>query len=144
MQTFNISYSVFKSAATVLSVYYVEKVNGSYFAAGGNNGILYVSNITDSGDITDFETDIKPGATSVVTEDDAMASALLSELFVTQRYDMSDDTVVYVGTAVAGTANNAIGWTIKKTTIVAGVATETKVTAKAVAIWNDRLTETYY
>jgi hypothetical protein len=143
MHFFNISYSIFVSAASVLPVFYVEKTNGSYFACCGNNAAVYSCNITLAGDITAFETNIKPNATSVVTEEDAMASASLSELFITERFDIQD-TVIYVGSAAAGTADNAIGWTIKKTAISGGAPLSTMVTIKDSAIWDDRATETYY
>ncbi|HEY5268623.1 MAG TPA: hypothetical protein VII94_05900 [Candidatus Saccharimonadales bacterium] len=58
-------------------------------------------------------------------------------------YDMSSTTVNYIGTALSGTATSSAAWTIKQITFDdSGNPLETTWTNN-VAIWDNRLSETY-
>lgn len=143
MFTFNISYPIFKDAAVYLPVYYVTRVDG-YFACIANVQYIYVTNIFDSLDISDFETNILPAATERITEDDALASATLSDFFITKRIEILP-TYIYIGTGRAGTIESEPGWTIKRLTLNGGgLPTNVEITRKDAGIWANRVTETYY
>lgn len=142
MNLFNVSYTIFKLSAASLPVYYVTKAVG-YFTVCSNIQFIYISNIIDTADISDFETNIKPTASELFSEEDAMALSTLTDKFVTKRMDIQT-TVIYIGTAQAGTAESAIGWTIKRLLLDAsGNPTTIDITTKDTAIWDDRATETY-
>lgn len=59
-----------------------------------------------------------------------------------RRFDISD-TVTYTGRAAHGVASSAPGWTIMRTTLVAGVPTTETWTGVGTAVWDNRATETY-
>ena len=142
MTMFNVSYSVFTTAATALSVFYTDTPDG-YFAVCGSETYLYFSNITDAADVSNFIANILPTATSVGSQDDALASASLSYLTQIKKYDIQT-TVMYIGSAKPGTATSSTGWTIKKFTLSGGNVTGQQRTKVDAAVWDDRTTESYF
>jgi hypothetical protein len=140
---FDVSYTVFKDASDLFQVYYYNHPDG-YIAGCGSAQFIYVSKILDAADISDFITNLLPSATSVEKEDDVLASPTLGVRENTQsRFDIQDD-VIYVGSAPANTSDGSAEWTIKKFTLVDGLATDKKTTAVGSATWTNRDSETYY
>ena len=66
--------------------------------------------------------------------------ATISEATKKVVYDIGD-TIIYVGTAILGTATNTADWLIK-TTLTNGVPTLTQWSSNT-AIWDNRSTESY-
>lgn len=75
MADLKISYADFKSFRGMLPIYYITGADGSYklffFPPGGDCDFAVISS---SGDIADFEANIKPTATSVTNRADAQAT----------------------------------------------------------------------
>lgn len=137
----NISYNIFKIASDYNTVYYYSLPNG-YFAGCGTFDIVYTSKITESANITDFETNILPAAIEVDLEDDVIASPTLNQIITTTRYDILD-TAIYKGVARQGALDSDPLWTITKTILTSGSPTSKVQTKTESAVWNDRLTELY-
>jgi len=98
-------------------------------------GFNYECIITkDAGaDQTDFETNFQ----NLILRT-AQITVPLSTL-----YDIQE-TVIYIGSAKGGSSSASAVWTIKRVTLASGIPTIQKTTAAEAAVWNDRVTETYY
>lgn len=67
-----------------------------------------------------------------------------NEDVVTTLFDLtSDPSHYYIGYAQQGSDPAAGVWTIRRITLSSGSPTESQWTAKGVAVWNNRATETY-
>jgi hypothetical protein len=141
----NISYTIFKDAATNAEVYYHINPKGDGYTLGtGNSDIIYGTRIKDPADIADFAATLESSAILVNKEEDVLASPSLAQTGTLQvQYDLSDDNFIYIGKARPGIATNAIGWTIERYTKVSGVATDKKTTVQNDAVWVDRSVENY-
>ena len=87
MRELNVSYATWKTkkdAHASWGVYYVTRSGGGYRAYTGHEGLALLSAVVETADIADFDANYKPGATLVVSEDDALA--LLGE-YHEQPYD---------------------------------------------------------
>lgn len=65
----------------------------------------------------------------------------IQETTVKAVYDIGD-TVIYIGTALLGTATSSASWLIKKTTLSGGNPTQTQWSSNT-AIWDNRISESY-
>lgn len=71
---------------------------------------------------------------------DTIIPGLMQEQ-VTQRYDYSSSTVIYVGTAPIGTADSETGWTITKYDLTSSNDASGKVATDV--SWDDKSTGSY-
>jgi hypothetical protein len=60
---------------------------------------------------------------------------------VTERYDYSDSTTIYVGQAAVGTGDSSTGWTIYKYDLASSSAASGKVATNV--SWTNRTTGSY-
>lgn len=59
-------------------------------------------------------------------------------------YDLASDPAnLYIGFAIQGSAQSDAVWTIKRIALSSGSPVSTQWTAKGVAVWNNRGSETY-
>jgi hypothetical protein len=75
MKQLDISYNIFKNicVAYSLPVFYISDVQGMYNAYCSSKDFIYNCKIQSLDDITDFENTLKSTATSVASQDDAVA-----------------------------------------------------------------------
>jgi hypothetical protein len=148
-----ISYATWKIRAEFNRVWYVEIPNSTpaptYVAAFGKLGLILLTKITESADITDFETIFQPSAGAVTTElelyEVAAADAVIGRLDGRQQkaYDISE-TTIYIGFAEFGVLQSEAAWTIKRLTLdSSGNPTSEQWTGVEEATWTNRTLETY-
>ena len=77
MKELRVSYATWKLAAPGLKLYYTTQAEGYHVFASGDEYFLYAQ-VRDAGDITDFETNYRPGASETASEDDAFVSGLIA------------------------------------------------------------------
>ena len=145
---FDVSYSVFKDAASFSTVYYyINPKQDGYILGTGNQSVVYYTRITESIDISDFAINIEPNAILVNKEGDALASPTIFQTGQLQiRYDIqeSNTNFIYIGKARLNVPTNVAGWTITRFTLNNdGVSTQKNITAQDTAIWDNRALEVY-
>lgn len=147
-EVLRVSYDVFKQAAQITTVYFVPIIEGQtdgYVAGTGTKDFVYVSKILDSADVTDFISSFVPGGTQVELEDDVIASPTLQVNNTISRFDLGGTSFIYTGSAQVGTLDSEAGWTIKRFELdTDGNVIDKKITQQNAAIWDDRVTETYF
>jgi len=72
-------FKVFQTAKSS-TIYYVTLDNGQYLVVTGNYAIVINSRLTQSADITDFETSYKSGATEVDEYGEAVSDGVIGEM----------------------------------------------------------------
>lgn len=141
---FSVSYDTLKLAiATGTKVYHYSTPDSlGYIAGTGNGDLVYSARITGS-NVADFDSNYLADSTEVFEEDDVLAIPTLSTYNKASRYDVSD-TIIYMGTAPAGSLDADAVWLIKKITMdVDGNPVDEKVSDSGV-IWDDRAGLTYH
>lgn len=145
-----ITYTSWKTIAPNRRIrYYTYTTPASYFVGFGHVGKSYVTYVSDSGDVSDFEANFKPGAMAVLSESEVTELSEFDAVIGTadgrlQRAFEFGTTTIYMGYADIGVAQSATGWTIKKLTLDgSGNPTSEKWTAVGTATWNNRASETY-
>ena len=150
ISTSTIFYSTWKPLASNNRVRYFEFGSPTrYFAAFGKLGVVLLTRVDDSGDVTDFETDIKPGALSTLSETEVIElsslDATIGKLDGRQQkaYEFAT-TVIYIGYADFGVSQASTGWTIKKINLdTNGNPQQETWTAVGAGTWTNRTSETY-
>lgn len=150
VEIFDVSYSVFKQAAQITTVYYLPIVqNGEdgYFAGTGDKIFVYTSKILDSGDVSDFiDTFVGDGYSVLVDKhDDVIASPTIQIFNNIKRFDLTDDSFIYVGSAEIGTLDSEAKWAIQRFQLDNnGNVIDKQVTRQNAAVWDNRTLEEYF
>jgi hypothetical protein len=140
-----VGYDAFKLAAKIHKVYYFIHAN-DYIAGCGNDNLVYtlVTNKIEPEKKEDFVANVIPSAIQVFVEGDIVAYPILtSSDIIINNYDIADD-FIYIGTALTETLDSEPFWTIKRITLVDGLATNKRSTKESSATWSNRVDETYY
>jgi len=148
----NISYAKWKERAVRNRVWYFEITNTSptsYVAAFGKLGVITTTIITESSDVSDFETTFKPIAFSTVSETELVelsrADAAIGKIDGRQQKAFQfSDNVIYIGYAPIGSLESENVWTIRKMDLDSnGNPITERWTAVGSAVWTNRTSETY-
>jgi len=143
---FDVSYTVFKEAATRYTVHYFSRpALDGYTLGTGNKDVVYTTNIVESSDVNDFINNLLLTADESEKEGDVLAKPTLStQGNVQKQYDLTDPSFLYIGTAKPGVATSSIGWTIIRHALDNnGTVVDKKSTVADIAVWDDKILENY-
>ncbi len=145
-----ISFNAWKNSVSNNRVrYYEYGTPTQYLASFGKLGIVLITKIIDSAEITDFETNYKPTGINADSEFEMVElssmDATIGQLDGRQQkaYEFGTSTI-YIGYAEFGVSQASSGWTIKKIELDGnGNPSSEKWTGVGVGTWNNRASETY-